>query len=76
VHTPLDVLQELDGWNSYEMVQRYAHLAPNDLRNYTNNLDGIVTKPVAFENITKLKTPNLLKSLVAMGGIEPPTSGL
>ncbi len=56
MHTPLDVLQELDGWNSYEMVQRYAHLAPNDLRNYTNNLDGIVAKPVAFENITKLKS--------------------
>lgn len=29
--TPLQVLQELGGWNSHEMVQRYAHLAPEHL---------------------------------------------
>jgi integrase len=29
--TPLHVLQELDGWASYAMVQRYAHLAAEHL---------------------------------------------
>ena len=29
--TPLAVLQELGGWNSHEMVQRYAHLSPEHL---------------------------------------------
>ena len=25
--TPLEVLMQLGGWNSYEMVLRYAHLS-------------------------------------------------
>ncbi len=29
--TPMSVLQELGGWHSPEMVQRYAHLAPEHL---------------------------------------------
>ena len=29
--TPLPVLQELGGWASHEMVQRYAHLSPEHL---------------------------------------------
>ncbi|MEW8221949.1 MAG: site-specific integrase [Candidatus Thiodiazotropha taylori] len=29
--TPLNVLQELGGWESIEMVRRYAHLAPEHL---------------------------------------------
>ena len=29
--TPLNVLQELGGWESIEMVRRYAHLAPENL---------------------------------------------
>ena len=29
--TPLSVLQELGGWHSPQMVQRYAHLAPEHL---------------------------------------------
>lgn len=29
--TPLNVLQELGGWSSYEMVQRYAHLSASHL---------------------------------------------
>ncbi|MCH6088537.1 site-specific integrase, partial [Salmonella enterica] len=30
---PLSVLQEMGGWESIEMVRRYAHLAPNTLPN-------------------------------------------
>jgi integrase len=29
--TPLHVLQELSGWTSFEMVRKYAHLAPEHL---------------------------------------------
>jgi len=42
--TPLNALQELGGWSSYEMVLRYAHLAPNHLSSYANNLEGVVAK--------------------------------
>ncbi|MBT6523750.1 MAG: tyrosine-type recombinase/integrase, partial [Methylococcales bacterium] len=37
--TPLNVLQELGGWSSYEMVLRYAHLAPDHLADYANNIE-------------------------------------
>ena len=30
--TPLHVLQELGGWSSFRMVQRYAHLSGEHLR--------------------------------------------
>jgi len=45
--TPLNALQELGGWSSYEMVLRYAHLAPDHLSSYANNLEKIVAKSVA-----------------------------
>lgn len=32
--TPLQVLQELGGWKSFSMVQRYAHLSPGHLAQY------------------------------------------
>ncbi|MHB1933661.1 MAG: tyrosine-type recombinase/integrase [Leptospirillum sp.] len=35
--TPLHVLQELGGWESIEMVRRYAHLAPDHLAEYAKN---------------------------------------
>ena len=36
--TPLNALQELGGWASPQMVQRYAHLAPGYLASYANKL--------------------------------------
>jgi len=54
--TPLNVLQELGGWSSYEMVQRYAYLSPDHLNDYTNRLTGIVAKVVAVEKDKSLKT--------------------
>lgn len=36
--TPLDVLQELGGWQSEEMVKRYAHLGVDHLAKYTANI--------------------------------------
>jgi len=35
--TPLHVLQELGGWESYEMVRRYAHLSAQHLADYARN---------------------------------------
>lgn len=39
--TPLAVLQQLGGWSTYQMVLRYAHLAPDHVDAYAQN---IVTK--------------------------------
>lgn len=35
--TPLHILKELGGWSSYDMVQRYAHLAPEHLAEFAQN---------------------------------------
>jgi integrase len=36
--TPLNVLQELGGWNDHTMVLRYAHLAPEHLAEYASKI--------------------------------------
>ncbi|MHA3500969.1 site-specific integrase [Yersinia enterocolitica] len=38
---PLTVLQEMGGWESIEMVQRYAHLAPRHLSVHAKQIDSI-----------------------------------
>lgn len=38
--TPLHALQELGGWQSPEMVQRYAHLAPEHLSAYACRVEN------------------------------------
>lgn len=37
--TPLHVLQELGGWQSVEMVRRYAHLAPEHLSEHASRIE-------------------------------------
>lgn len=37
--TPLNVLQELGGWESPEMVQRYAHMAPEHLSEHASRIE-------------------------------------
>lgn len=37
--TPLPVLKELGGWNTMQMVMRYAHLAPEHLRAYAGAVE-------------------------------------
>lgn len=39
--TPLHVLQELGGWESAEMVRRYAHLSSEHLAQYVDKLSGL-----------------------------------
>ncbi len=38
---PLSALQEMGGWESIQMVQRYAHLAPNHLTEHARKIDAI-----------------------------------
>jgi len=38
--TPLHVLQELGGWESVEMVRRYAHLSSDHLAEYVDRMSG------------------------------------
>ncbi len=38
--TPMHVLQELGGWRSPEMVQRYAHLSSDHLAEYVDRMSG------------------------------------
>jgi integrase len=38
--TPLFALQELGGWESVEMVRRYAHLSSDHLAEYVDRLSG------------------------------------
>jgi integrase len=52
--TPLHILQELGGWASAEMVQRYAHLATEHLHHYVDRRAGLASvgkkAPVSAEN--------------------------
>jgi integrase len=43
---PLSVLQEMGGWESIEMVRRYAHLAPNHLTEHARQIDSIFNEDV------------------------------
>ena len=53
--TPLHVLQELRGWASFQMVQKYAHLAPEHLANYADSLDDNWHNPDTLENVLPIK---------------------
>jgi len=48
--TPLHVLQELGGWESAEMVKRYAHLSSEHLQGYAMNM----MKPAKQEESRKV----------------------
>ena len=39
---PLSALQEMGGWESIEMVRRYAHLSPNHLTEHARKIDDII----------------------------------
>ncbi|KYQ94715.1 integrase [Serratia plymuthica] len=52
---PLSALQEMGGWESIEMVQRYAHLSPSHLTEQVRKIDeilvGNVTNLALLENV-------------------------
>ncbi|WGL99713.1 site-specific integrase [Arsenophonus sp. aPb] len=39
---PLSALQEMGGWESIDMVRRYAHLAPNHLTEHAKKIDALM----------------------------------
>jgi integrase len=43
---PLSILQEMGGWESIEMVRRYAHLAPDHLTEHSRQIDAIFAECV------------------------------
>lgn len=53
--TPLNVLQELGGWASAEMVQRYAHLSTQHLVHYVDRRVGLQLDggPDVFPTVTE-----------------------
>ncbi|WP_215231453.1 tyrosine-type recombinase/integrase, partial [Neisseria gonorrhoeae] len=53
---PLSVLQEMGGWESVEMVRRYAHLAPNHLTEHAKQIDGVFDR---FNRKISNHVPNL-----------------
>ncbi|QWF71834.1 site-specific integrase [Methylomonas paludis] len=52
--TPLHVLQELGGWSCYEMVLRYAHLAPEHLSADAARISGMLNIGKEKENIHRI----------------------
>jgi integrase len=50
--TPLHVLQELGGWESVEMVRRYAHLGSDHLAHYADQLAR--PRPVRGTNLAQV----------------------
>ena len=58
--TSLPELMELGGWKSYEMVLRYAHLAPEKLSFVAGRIERQASRPVEearfVNNVTKNAT--------------------
>lgn len=53
--TPLSVLQQLGAWRSLDMVQRYAHLAPDFVAQYANNSKREVGTIVGTAELANIK---------------------
>ena len=81
---PLAALQEMGGWESISMVQRYANLAPEHLHEHAALLDGAglgFGTNQAHPKIGGGKEKSLnaclgLEKLVGREGFEPSTNGL
>ncbi|EFW11282.1 phage integrase, partial [Serratia symbiotica str. Tucson] len=77
---PLSDLQEMGGWESIEMVRRYAHLSPSHLTEHAKKIDEAlandVTNLALLNNSQETKPRNLLILLVHPTGFEPVTYGL
>jgi site-specific recombinase XerD len=43
--TPIQVLKELGGWETMEMVQRYAHLSADHLAQWVQPMTVMPAKP-------------------------------
>ena len=61
--TSLPELMELGGWKSYEMVLRYAHLAPEKLSFVAERIERQASRPVEEEPKVKNVAKNATFSL-------------
>ncbi len=50
----LSILQEMGGWESIEMVRRYAHLAPRHLSRHSQQIDVALRSDVSNMSHTTL----------------------
>ena len=70
--TPLEVLMKLGGWNSLDMVMRYAHLAPGFIARYAQNSHTAIQAKID-------DSENANENNGIMGwlmGLEPTTTGI
>jgi integrase len=77
--TPLPVLQELGGWASLAMVQRYAHLGVSHVAAWAANIGGAtkVQPPDDTANENGPEGPlSEVKPLGWLMGLEPTTTGI
>jgi len=76
----VSTVQEMGGWESIEMVRRYAHLSPVHLTQHAKQIDSIFIKNgtnTAQWVSGEIRMPcKPLIILVGCGGFEPPTNGL
>jgi len=66
--TPLYALQELGGWESPEMVRRYAHLSAEHLAPYADRLCAmkVVSEPVNGTNLSQVANDDEASSLKSL----------
>ena len=53
--TPLFTLKELGGWETLEMVKKYAHLNADNLLEHANNIEFNGTFTAQSKSVTHLK---------------------
>jgi hypothetical protein len=69
--TPLYALQELGGWQSVEMVRRYAHLAPEHLAEHAARIERLgTTKAQPSDSSDASDSTTTAKSLIQKAGGE------
>lgn len=63
--TPLAALKEMGGWESVEMVQRYAHLAPEHLSQHARLIDsGIAPGIGLLQSFVKVSSAQTLEGKI------------
>ena len=60
--TGLAELQEMGGWESTDMVRRYAHLAPDHLHGHASKLDSLLSAPTGTFLVQQEKRPDAVTS--------------
>ena len=68
-------VKEILGHRDIQTTLRYAHLAPEHLRDAVNrgSLSGTVTKTVTMEEVVEERSLQPLDYMVRPEGLEPPT---